>query len=285
MTTDNWTIQHITGEMCRKLCRIWIGADGSYYVAAPYHSARRASIMVSTAYYERRRSTMTTESQVTVGLLDDDHRRLKLSHHPDGFAQFSGEGIVSGRYENGDPKGIGIMSFPLSDPPRTGGSFACAILGLEEYEIGNPTKVGAVNFYDTNIPPLGGAKGYVLEGSYFTADWRQYLINRDGDWYLEMQHSMNAIIRYKALLSTSPSQCFIGLRLHRSDVRMSDAVSGFILSGPSSNVRTIDGERMADGLFCLFPAKENDTDAARRLEHMTETPDYDSIGLSPDQSS
>src|SRR2546423_12523824 len=48
--------------------------------------------------------------------LDDDERRLKISHHPDGFLQFSGQGIRSGRDENGNPKGLGTHSFPLNLP-------------------------------------------------------------------------------------------------------------------------------------------------------------------------
>lgn len=243
-----------------------LGKDGSYYVTAPYHEARSASAIIHTVYYERRRSTTTPEMRIDIGLLADDKKRLKLSHHPDGFAQFSGDGIVSGRNEQGQPKGIGIMSFPLSRPPRTGPSFSCTVLGLEGFDSGNTGKNNAINFENEDVPPLSGADGLVLEGSYFTSDWRKYLFEREGFWYLEMQHNMNTIIRYRALLSTSKSLCFIGIRFIRYDVKMADHKSGFILSGPSTNVRTIDGERMADGIFCSFPSQDAGEQSSRILD-------------------
>jgi hypothetical protein len=193
--SDNWTIQVITGSGCHKICRVWFGSDGSYYVTAPYHKARNASVSVTTAYYERRRSQIDRSSHVDLRLLDDDERRLKLSHHPDGFAQFSGEGIISGRDANGRPKGIGIMSFPLTLPPRTGPSFACAILGLEDFTPGDSQRAGAVNCEDANIPPLAGTSGFILKGSYFTVEWREHVFRRDGVWYLDMQHNMGNTIR------------------------------------------------------------------------------------------
>ena len=60
MPANNWTVQLITDTACRKLCRVWFGSDGSYYVTAPYHNARSATIEIITAYYERRRSRIET---------------------------------------------------------------------------------------------------------------------------------------------------------------------------------------------------------------------------------
>ena len=264
VASDNWTIQVVTGTSCRKICRVLFGSDGSYYVTAPYHQARSASVFISTVFYERRRSQMARDSYVEIGLLEDDERRLKLSHHPDGFAHFSGEGIVSGRDEYGRPKGIGIMSFPLARPPRTGPSFACTVLGLEDFATGDPKRADAVNFEDSSIPPLAGAHGFLLEGSYFPASWREFVFERDGEWCLDMRHNMGSIIRYRVLLSSTESQCFVGLRMNRGEVAMGSHRSGFILSGPSTNVRTVNGERMADCIYCAYPALD-DADATNRI--------------------
>ena len=48
-----------------------------------------ATVQILTAYYERRRSQMDRNSYVDVGLVEHDEKRLKLSHHPDGFVVFA----------------------------------------------------------------------------------------------------------------------------------------------------------------------------------------------------
>jgi hypothetical protein len=214
--------------------------------------------------------------------LDDDRSRLKLSHHPDGFVQFSGEGIVSGRDGTGRPKGIGIMSFPLARPPRTGPSFACAIFGLDDFASGNPHRADALNFSDAFIAPLTGVGGFVLEGSYFTAAWREFVFEHEGTWYLEMRHNMGSVIRYRALLSSTASDCFVGLRMYRADVAVGNSPSGFILSGPSANVRTVNGERMANSIYCVYPALVDDNTTGRTLRYMPQPPEM--IVDNPDQN-
>lgn len=276
MSTNNWTVQLVTDTTCRKICRVWFGSDGSYYVTAPYHKARSATVQIITAYYERRRSQMDRNSYVDVGLVEHDEKRLKLSHHPDGFVQFSGEGIVSGRSDDGKPKGIGIQSFPLSRPPLTGPSFGCTILGLEDFAVGDPQRSDAINFHDEVIPPLGNAGGFLLEGSYFTGSWREFVFMRDEKWFLDMRHPMGAIIRYRVLLDSGTTNGFIGLRMFRADVRLSDHPSGFILSGPSTNIRTVEGERMADGIHCVFPAMTDSDLSARVLKYVPSPSNSDS---------
>lgn len=273
MPAASWAIQIVFEGQCYKVCRIWFGSDGSYYVTAPYHKDRSAAAAIVTAFYERRRSMTSRESYVDVGLLEDDERRLKLSHHPDGFVQFSGEGILSGIDEHGSPRGIGIHSFPLSRPPRTGPSFACALVGLSDFEVGNAGRRDAVNFDDRAIPPLSTARGWILEGSYFPSPWRQYIFSIGGDFFIEMRHNMGAIIRYRILLDQSDLQGFIGLRIFRADVGVGEAESGFILSGPSTNVRTVDGERIADGLSCMYPTVVDVADPMRSLKFETQRVD------------
>ena len=268
MPSNTWAIQVITNTDCRKICRVWFGSDGSYYVTAPYHEARSASAWISTVYYERRQSQMERDSYIEVGLLDDDEKRLKLAHHPDGFVQFSGEGVLSGHDEHGRPRGIGIQSFPLTRPPRTGPSFACTILGLDGFAIGDPRRPDAINFNDAHLPPLREGNGLVLEGSYFTASWRQLIFPRDDQWFLDMRHPMGSIIRYRVLLSSITANCFVGLRMFRAHVAMADHRSGFILSGPSTNVRTVDDERMADGIYCAYPAMNAREVNARTLRYV-----------------
>ena len=64
--------------------------------------------------------------------------RAKLSYHADGFAQFSSENpgtIISGRDPNtGEPKGLGIMARPFSNPGTSGPSVGISVWGLEDFE-------------------------------------------------------------------------------------------------------------------------------------------------------
>ena len=61
---------------------------------------------------------------------------VKFSYHPDGFVQFfsaTNNQIISGRNTNGTPKGLGVMSWPLSNPIETGPSITISFWGLEKF--------------------------------------------------------------------------------------------------------------------------------------------------------
>lgn len=61
-------------------------------------------------------------------MLEDAKRRLKLSHHPEGFLQFSGHGVVSGRDAEGHIRGIGVKSWPLYKPTLGAVVFQCFLV-------------------------------------------------------------------------------------------------------------------------------------------------------------
>jgi hypothetical protein len=65
--------------------------------------------------------------------MEDDEYRLKLSHHPDGFVQFSGHGIKSGRNADGTPKGLGVFLFHFH------GQLLVQRLGLTVMNLAGPT--------------------------------------------------------------------------------------------------------------------------------------------------
>ncbi len=61
---------------------------------------------------------------------------VKFSYHPDGFVQFSSttnNRIISGRNSDGTPKGLGVISWPLSDPIGTGPSMTISFWGLDKF--------------------------------------------------------------------------------------------------------------------------------------------------------
>lgn len=85
--------------------------------------------------YNKIGSTLTPMSEVTLFTADD---RVKLSLHPDGFTQFSGENsarIVSGRDPvTGEPKGLGLMAHPFSNPVRSGPTLGMQVWGLDDFD-------------------------------------------------------------------------------------------------------------------------------------------------------
>lgn len=117
-----------------KLCKIFFGLDGSYYVTWPYHPANRAHLLKLTVNYALPEQDLPLSEALDVGVLDDDERRLKLSHHLDGFLQFSGPGVTSGKDTSGVIRGMGVQSWPLTSP-TIGPSFGVAIAGVERFDV------------------------------------------------------------------------------------------------------------------------------------------------------
>src|ERR1700730_5165226 len=87
-----------------KVTKIWFGADGSYYVTCPYHPAQRAHLFVRTINYNDPAPPNRPSQLLTEAVALDDRKRIKLSHHPSGFLQFSGQGIISGKNRDGTAK-------------------------------------------------------------------------------------------------------------------------------------------------------------------------------------
>src|SRR3954465_8929708 len=91
--TVDYTIAYHDGNSAYDLCKVLFGGDGSYYVTAPYHPQDRAVAARVVVNYADRSGLLSLSSATELAVVDDDKQRLKLSHHPDGFLQFSGEGI------------------------------------------------------------------------------------------------------------------------------------------------------------------------------------------------
>src|SRR4051794_10977746 len=119
---SSWTIVVDAFGGRYKIAKVWFGSDGSYYVSCPYHGHATAHLFRCAVNYARQEQLIAFSEMADSAGLDDERRGLKLSHHPDGFIQFSGEGVLSGREPDGSPKGVGVVSWPL-DNPATGPSF------------------------------------------------------------------------------------------------------------------------------------------------------------------
>ena len=150
--TATHTLAYADGEVTTDLCKIIFGGDGSYFVTAPYHPHDRAIIAKFTVNYAHEDQFFPLDEAVDIGVLEDAEQRLKLSHHPDGFLQFSGHGVVSGRDEAGKIRGIGVKSWPLYEP-TLGPSFSVAF--SSPVACGRPSDEGKAKerlvFYEDEI--------------------------------------------------------------------------------------------------------------------------------------
>jgi len=112
-------------------------------VVTPYHNARSGYLMIMPVDYNKGGAFQVGYEEVTAFSAND---RVKLSYHPDGFVQFSGEiggTIISGKDPTtGQPKGIGLKINPLSRPISSGPTFGVTVWGLGEFE---QTKEGTKN--------------------------------------------------------------------------------------------------------------------------------------------
>src|ERR1051326_3354577 len=118
----------------RKLTKIvGYGAQG-FAVVTPYHTARSGFLGKMPVDYNKI-GPMKVPYDDIVGFTAES--RVKLSYHPDGFVQFSGEAqgtVISGRdSKSGEPKGIGLMSQPLTSPIRSGPTFGITAWGLQDF--------------------------------------------------------------------------------------------------------------------------------------------------------
>jgi hypothetical protein len=115
-----------------KVVQILPYKEGGFAVLTPYHTAGRGYLMKHPVDYATREMQIARADLVTEYSAED---RVKLSIHPDGFVQFSGQDqgkIESGRDpETGEPKGLAIFTRhpPISEPIETGPTFGVACWG------------------------------------------------------------------------------------------------------------------------------------------------------------
>ena len=251
-----------------KLCKVWFGVDGSYYVTSPYHPDGRAFIMKLRINYSLQEMKIALEDAIDTAGIDDDYRRLKLSHHPDGFVQFSGQGILSGRDANGNIRGMGVMSWPLSNPVR-GPAFSLVIKGIEGFDSPSTDLSSAIVFKEEEQVPIPSADMLILEGHYFPSMWRRFVqVEPDGTHSISVMHPAKAILKLKVLFSSEKCALdgFIGLKLYTARAPSGSLLS-FSLTGPTGNARrNLEGQVTADSIQCMYP--RGDLQVKRSLEYV-----------------
>lgn len=238
-----------------KICKIWFGSDGTYYVTVPYHSSNKAVITCATLNYAAGPLHEVPVSDLLEVASLDDEGRLKLSHHPDGFCQFSGSGVLSGRDENGRPRGVGVFARALTHVAN-GPTFGLVFHGLQEFATCEEASGEDAVFDTAYLAQLPDCSGFRLEGYYLRPDFRRFVeTDSRGTQWISLIHPTAAVLRLRVILA--PTACklpgLIGLHMFSVAPR-SDSQSGFAITGPGGNLRdNAKGENVGDMISAIYP--------------------------------
>jgi len=274
MAQDRTTVLLKTGETTRKLLKVWFGPDGTYYLAAPYHSGRTAVLFKHTVRYDMQfgesREVLQSEF-LDDATLDDNEGTIKLAHHPSGLCQFSGRGILSGVDENGRIKGVGVhtralqavgdgpawgfLAFGFADFDQCDTVAACDVVTRFE-DLAPAAKAEPPPDADTPLPPKDAI---VVEGYYFQPMFRKFVTcDSEGRPVLMRVHPTGMVLKLAVILS--PADCgypgFLGLDFYRKHAFNTDP-SGFCLNGPGESIGEDPlGRKVGNVIGCFYPRPE-----------------------------
>jgi hypothetical protein len=253
MATNRFTIVYEAEAQRFKLCKIILNGDGTYFITVPYHVSDKVYLSKQTVNFLDP-NNIHRDPPIEYSLIDDDEHRLKLSHHPDGFVQFSGHNIVSGRNADGSPKGIGLQSWPLNRP--TAGP-ACAIciqnpLAFKKAE----TQTSAdIIFKAEDLYSTAADNGLVIETYYFPGTWRRFVRVSNVGPVIWFKHPSGAIVEARVCKSPPDdwNTGFIGLDLWPAPINLGET-SGFTISSPTGGLRyNTDNQLEGEGLYAWYP--------------------------------
>ena len=260
MATNRYTVVYELNSIRRKLCTVLLTSDGSFFVTCPYHESDLVSVMKRTVNYTRQSQAYKTPA-VEYGLLEDDEHRLKLSHHPDGFVQFSGHNILSGRDENGHPKGIGLMSWPMTKP-TAGPVCGVTILNPSAFKEARTPRQGDICFSADDIYSADEDTGLMVEMFYFPGIWRRFVRPSSRGPVLWLKHPSGSVLELRVCKSPPDNWSigFLGVDVWSCPIKFGNAISGFALTSSSGNLRYNENKELEGELLtACYPALgEND---------------------------
>jgi hypothetical protein len=207
----------------RRISKIVTLNDGGYAVLAPYHAAREGWLAKHQIDYRKMGLSWAQLDQMIHFVADD---RVKLSHHWDGFVQFSGESqgkIVSGRDPfSGEPRGLGLMSAPIRVPITTGPTFGLMIWGIEDFAEHKATPqditFGATDIY-YRIGTPDECSSYLIEGWVFGEQMWAGVRGPRSDFRLSVGfrnfQGTGANLEFRVIPLEPPSRQFLGIMIAR----------------------------------------------------------------------
>jgi hypothetical protein len=123
----------VIGDSSTQIFKVGYTADGSYWIKDLLR-LNQTDLPCGVAAYQCDTSNHG-ERLAEVKYSAFTSGSLKLSHHPDGRAQFSGTGIISGfDKDTGKPKGASVQSFCLNTTNDGGAMFSFLLWGLEHFK-------------------------------------------------------------------------------------------------------------------------------------------------------
>lgn len=240
----------------RRVAKIIPYRHGGFAVSVPYHSAKVGFLGKMPVDYRKVGMLAVPRARMTRYSADD---AVKLSYHPDGFVQFSSVHpgkIVSGRDPvTGEPKGLGLLTSPLSQPIKTGPTFGVSVWGIEDFETLPPNKpaelFGVGDWYYRSCTD-DTANAWMIEAFVLPNSFRGGVHNRSGKPTITLvfgNFEAPGVVFELRVVDLPGQSVFIGLLVSRARVSFA-AKSGFTLGGP--------GRRFPDGtgevLMACYPA-------------------------------
>lgn len=236
----------------------------------------------ATVNYADQDGVLELDQAEDLAVLDDDDKRLKVSHHPDGLLQFSGQGVRSGLDDEGRIRGIGTYSWSLRQP-TFGPSFMMAF--SDAVACGRPTKNAqrTVVFDEVDIEHLRkGMRGIIVVGYYLPVRWREFAYRTaDGKMWLDLLHpNAQAVKRLRVILASKDSDLpgLIGIEVLPHGLGLDEPLNGqpsfFITTSTGNLRRNKAGDLLGDQLFCGYPMPDLDDARLPSLNFPLPAPPY-----------
>ena len=236
----------------RKITKIVPYTDGGFAIMLPHHAAKQGCLIKHRVRYGLGDHAISRDEMDTYTSED----RVKLSIHPDGFVQFSGENprkIISGRDPNtGQPKGLGLFSRPLDQPILSGPTFGVGVWGLADFDLLiNLGQRGTMVFDESDLYYRNCTSStwnaYLIEGFVLSTELLWTARVQNGKEVVKVFHPFyqgkGALFDLRVIVL--PSQpVFLGMLASRTCLEHK-APSGFTFGGPS------DGTYMLNAIYPL----------------------------------
>lgn len=237
-----------------KVGRFQVARDGSYYVHPPLHPEHRATLTKLTFNYARDEQEVVWEDAIDLaGITNPDHR-LKLTHHPSGWVQFSGRGVLSGFDQPDQPRGMAVRSWPLTRP-TLGPAWGLVVRGIRSF----PARTSLLGTWqiwdDQRLSAPQGWNTLTVEAFCFPPLWKRFVTVSGGKPVIRVIHPAHVV--YELDVHFVDPRCrlqnFYGLNAWATtDARSPDPY--FSIGSSTGNMRRNDaGDVLGDGLIAMYP--------------------------------
>lgn len=258
------------GDPPRKITKVVPFAQGGFAVLTPYHAERQGYVAKIPVNYKAAGTEFIPQAEIkgfSVG------ERVKLSYHPDGFAQFSGEAqgrIISGRdRKTGEPKGIGLMTNPLDNPIRSGPTFGVTLWGIEDFDELKSNRAdtsivfGEEDMYYRNCTPET-ANGWIIEVLAFPIRFWNAVRKKGNRYVISMSFGMfeasGAVIELR-VIPLPQQNVFLAGFASRAGLKFKSP-SGWTINGPGQMDQTGRGQV----LMAFYPDPVGKREDAEKLD-------------------